>query len=232
MIASRSPNAIVAPKLATLVAQRIEQQVVASGWPIGDVLGSESELIDRYGVSRAVLREAVRIVEHNGVARMRGGRGGGLIVAEPNTEAVNAAITVWFSYIGVAASEMYDAHLAMTSEAMRRGAELRDHAAVTALRAEIDAMVGAPDLGRTAFLGLAGKFLALTDNPAVVLFANALSGLLNSPLRGAQSRLIPRMSVDQARAHLDEYAQLADAIDSGDTDGAEHLTSVLFATAR
>ena len=66
-------------KLARRAADRIISEVVARGWPVGEVLGSEVELLERYGLSRAVFREAVRIVEHLQVARMRRGPGGGTL---------------------------------------------------------------------------------------------------------------------------------------------------------
>src|SRR5205823_13642264 len=106
---AESVGAIRAPKLASVVARRIEDEIVASGWPVGEVLGSETELLDRFGVSRAVLREAVRIIEHSGAARMRRGPGGGLIVTEPNRDAVVAAISIWFSYVGITAAEIIEA---------------------------------------------------------------------------------------------------------------------------
>ena len=89
-----SAGTITAPKLASVVARRIEDDVVARGWPVGTVLGSETDLLERFGVSRAVLREAVRIVEHTGAARMRRGPGGGLVVSEPNRSAVVTAMSV------------------------------------------------------------------------------------------------------------------------------------------
>ena len=64
-------------KLAAGVARRILTDVVDRGWPVGEVLGSQAELIERYGVSRAVFREAVRLVENQGVAFMRRGPGAG-----------------------------------------------------------------------------------------------------------------------------------------------------------
>src|SRR4051812_32028391 len=80
---TRGYGAIKAPKLASVVAQRIEDDIVASGWPEGQVLGSETDLLERFGVSRAVVREAVRIIEHTGAARMRRGPGGGSSSADP-----------------------------------------------------------------------------------------------------------------------------------------------------
>jgi len=75
-------------KLAASVARRILGDVVDRGWPVGQVLGSQAELIERYGVSRAVFREAVRLVENQQVATMRRGPGGGLVVTEPTVDAI------------------------------------------------------------------------------------------------------------------------------------------------
>ena len=58
-------------KLGEILAETIENEIIAAGWKVGDVVGSESELCERYGVSRAVFREAIRIVGHHGVAEMR-----------------------------------------------------------------------------------------------------------------------------------------------------------------
>ena len=74
-------------KLAATVAAQILADVMAEDWPVGEVFGSEAELLEQYGVSRAVFREAVRLVEHQQVATMRRGPGGGLVVIEPSAAA-------------------------------------------------------------------------------------------------------------------------------------------------
>ena len=38
-------------KLGAAVARRIESEIIDLGWPTGSVLGSEADLIARYGVS-------------------------------------------------------------------------------------------------------------------------------------------------------------------------------------
>src|SRR5438067_13885634 len=65
-------------KLGVVVARQIEAEILDRGFPVGEVVGSEAGLIERYGVSRAVLREAIRLLEHRNVAAMRRGPGGGL----------------------------------------------------------------------------------------------------------------------------------------------------------
>ena len=62
-------------KRAALLADQIVSDVMAMGWPVGALLGAEAELLARYQVSRAVFREAVRLVEHQQVARTRRGPG-------------------------------------------------------------------------------------------------------------------------------------------------------------
>jgi DNA-binding FadR family transcriptional regulator len=53
-----------ADKRASKIARHIEAEIVRRGWPIGESLGSEHALQQRFCVSRSVLREAVRLVEH------------------------------------------------------------------------------------------------------------------------------------------------------------------------
>ena len=67
---SSSPSS----KRAERVADRIVGDVMAMGWPAGEVLGCEADLLGRYRVSRAVFREAVRLIEHKQVARTGAGR--------------------------------------------------------------------------------------------------------------------------------------------------------------
>jgi len=81
-------------KLAEQVASMLEDRILAMGWPVGQVIGSEPDLLAEYGISRAVFREAVRLLEHHSVARMRRGPGGGLVVATPDTSSVVRAATL------------------------------------------------------------------------------------------------------------------------------------------
>jgi DNA-binding FadR family transcriptional regulator len=83
------------------VAQRLLGEITGGGWEVGSVIGSEGVLLDRFGVSRAVLREAVRLLEYHSVARMRRGPGGGLVVAEPAPSASIEAIALYLDYQGI-----------------------------------------------------------------------------------------------------------------------------------
>jgi DNA-binding FadR family transcriptional regulator len=85
-------------KLAEVVAERVRQDIANRGWPIGEVLGSETELLARYDVSRSVLREAVRLLEYHSIAVMRRGAGGGLVIAKPDPAASIESMVLYLDY--------------------------------------------------------------------------------------------------------------------------------------
>jgi len=100
-------------KSAFDAAWRLENDIFAEGWPTGAVFGDQSALIDRYGLSRATLREAVRLLEDRHVAQMRRGPGGGLVVLSMSGGAIAAAVADYFRSIEVTALHVQQAWAAL-----------------------------------------------------------------------------------------------------------------------
>jgi DNA-binding FadR family transcriptional regulator len=93
-------------KRAETVARHITQRIVAEGLSPGQLIGTEPVLMERASVSRAVLREAVRLLEHHQIARMRRGPGGGLFVFEPSAAAVTDVAAIYLARRGMRISHM------------------------------------------------------------------------------------------------------------------------------
>jgi DNA-binding FadR family transcriptional regulator len=117
-------------KLAEVVAQRILSEITGGGWPIGSVIGSEAALLERFEVSRAVLREAVRLLEYHSVARMRRGPGGGLVVAEPDPSASIEAMALYLDYQGIEIDHLRVVREAVELDCVQRVASRVDDAEV------------------------------------------------------------------------------------------------------
>ena len=100
-------------KKAEIVADQIEQTIAGQSYEPRDPFGSEVELIARYGVSRAVFREAVRLLEHHGLAEMRRGLHGGLFIRPPDPEPVAKAMAVYLDFEKVEPRQLDDARLAI-----------------------------------------------------------------------------------------------------------------------
>src|SRR3954451_14746773 len=108
---TRSPAAPSDDKLAARVARLVEDEIIARGWPVGEVLGSETELRERFGVSRAVFREAVRLVEHHQVGRMRRGPNGGLVIVAPDAGPATRALVIYLEFLGTSVEDLLAARL-------------------------------------------------------------------------------------------------------------------------
>jgi DNA-binding FadR family transcriptional regulator len=88
-------------KTACIIANTIEDDLIRRGWPAGMIYGGEVHLIERFGVGRTVVREAVRILDMRGSARMRPGPRGGLLVLPPDRDSCAATVA---SYIHLSTS--------------------------------------------------------------------------------------------------------------------------------
>jgi DNA-binding FadR family transcriptional regulator len=87
-------------------AWEIERLAVQRGWPVGELLGSETWLRSELHVSRETLREAIRIVESRGAMQMRRGRSGGLMLTQPQIARTAAALATYLRAIGITADQI------------------------------------------------------------------------------------------------------------------------------
>ncbi len=132
-----SPEAGPTDKRAPKIARLIEADIVRRGWAVGESLGSEQALQQRYEASRSVLREAVRLVEHHQVARMRRGPNGGLIICEPDAGPATRAIVIYLEYVGATLGDLLDARLVLEPLAASLAAERIDEAGIDRVRAAL-----------------------------------------------------------------------------------------------
>ena len=80
------------PHLAELVADTLRQQILNGTLTGGSLLAKQEDLLAEFGVSKPSLREAMRILEAEGLLRVRRGKLGGSVVRRPNAAASSAVI--------------------------------------------------------------------------------------------------------------------------------------------
>lgn len=124
---------------------RMEEDIVGSGWKVGALIGSEAELVLRYGVSRWVMREAIRILEQDGLVEIRRGRFGGIAVSAPVLNVVGSSIRRFLSVSRVPYDALYEARSVLEIFAVTLAAQRLDPDRIRALQALLDRAADAPE---------------------------------------------------------------------------------------
>jgi DNA-binding FadR family transcriptional regulator len=203
-------------KRAEQVAAQIEADIAALGWPVGKNLGSEASLIEKYGVSRAVLREAIRLIEHHLVGRMRPGPGGGLVVTEQNPEGVARAMSLYLAFAKVGRDQLLvvrgeiegiAAELAATVATEQERVQLQEF-----MRSEAESIGQSWREAKEFHLRVAN----MAHNPAIYLFVRCLVDLTEQHTEPSENRM------ETAQRIHDVHMKIADAVIGGDSGLARY----------
>ncbi|BBZ45191.1 FadR/GntR family transcriptional regulator [Mycobacterium parmense] len=218
-----SPQTGQADKLAAKTARDIEADIARRGWVVGESLGSEQALQQRFRVSRSVLREAVRLVEHHRVARMRRGPGGGLLICEPDAGPATRAVVIYLEYLGTTLPDLLTARLVLEPLAASLAADRIDEAGIARLRAVLSAeqrwRPGAPAPRDEFHIALAEQ----SHNPVLQLFIDILMRLTTR--YALQSRAESPSAAIEAVDHMHQHhAEVVAAVTAGDAARARTLT--------
>jgi DNA-binding FadR family transcriptional regulator len=170
-VAWKRPERDGPTKRAARLAARIADEVIADGWPVGEMLGSAGELTKRYDVSRAVFREAVRILEHQQVVRTRRGSMGGLFVSEPTLDAITDAAVLYLHRLDTTVREVFEARMLLEAIATELAARRLARGGRTRLRAHL---AGERSGDITDPHVLHELLATLSGNPALELFVHIL----------------------------------------------------------
>ena len=90
-----------------LVAEAIKEYVVENCMNPGDRLPAEAELMKQFNNSRGTIREAMRILEAQGLVKTRTGPGGGCFVHEVSEERTSALLSNYFYFRNLTISDIY-----------------------------------------------------------------------------------------------------------------------------
>ena len=223
MSAVKAADGVRVRKLGERVAERIIAEIVARGWPVGENLGAERELLVRYGISRATFREAIRQVEQHGAAHMRRGAGGGLIVAKRPRAAAVRAMVAFFELTHVSFADQHEVRETLEVAAARLAAERITAAKAADLAQIVESLRSETDYVRNVAGNMQVRVgvAEATGNPALALFIEALNGV--------QREILKALRFDESAFQLDRTQsvdfkhRLVQALTRHDADEAERL---------
>lgn len=226
-------------RLAEQVADELRRRILRGELADGSVLPKEDELLLEFPVSKPSLREAMRILEAEGLLRVRRGKLGGAVVRRPT--AANVAYTVGLvlgsqevglSDVGSALRQVEPSCAALCAA---RGD--RKRAVLPALRRLHKESVDAVDdlrLVTSASRRFHEALVSHCGNKTMIILAGALEMLWSAHETSWSSRVSDGsiVPIEERLAVLEDHRQVIDAIEAGDSRRAYDLAAAHLVDAQ
>jgi GntR family transcriptional repressor for pyruvate dehydrogenase complex len=209
-------------KTHELVAEQIRRQIVTGELQVGERLPPEEELTQVFGVARTTLREALRVLESQGLLEIRRGRGGGPVVTQPDLEPAATALAVSLQLQHVTLGDLDATRRIIEPEAAAMLARNHTPAALDALNEAIDHASAAAEADDTVAFGEAAVRVheAVLENTGSPTFGT-LSRLLHQLVRGYYATRASRSDQKLMRRAVRSYRKLVALVEAGDDEAAK-----------
>lgn len=214
---------ILRRSLATEVAERLSSGIISGEHAENSLLPTEKELCERLGVSRTVVREAIKLLESRGLVRIERGRG--TLVCEASHRSVTESMRVLIqrktallehlievrlvvevAMASLAAARRTDSNLAILERCLR---VMREHPAQ-------------PEGYVDADVEFHNEIARATGNPVFPIVLGPIADLLHD------SRVASFSGAKMVKLRAEQHQKIFEAIRRGDGDAAadamrEHL---------
>jgi GntR family transcriptional regulator, transcriptional repressor for pyruvate dehydrogenase complex len=202
------------PRLSDKVADMMLETILSNRLNVGDRLPSERELGEQFGVSRTVVREAVRELVAKGVIEVRSGSG--LRVAAVDASAVSESMSLFLRGGAIDFEKVHEVRTLLEVHIAGLAAERADPEDVAALRAVDNRMQAErADVEAAARDDLEfHRVIALaTHNDLFLLLLDSIGSSLFEIRR-------ENLGSGSAPMTLEQHARVLDRIAAKDPDGA------------
>ncbi len=209
-----------ASKTSEIVALEIVRDIVSKGLKPGDRLPLEAEMLAHYRVSRSSLREALRLLEVQGLIAIRPGPGSGTVVGRVLPGNLARTLTLYLHMMGATYDQLLDAWLATEPIMARLAAANPDR---DLARTMLSGFVAKPNNSehevRPISDGMAfhDSVSLLAGNPVLSLVLHAIGSVASEHILSMPGR----NELEDRIAH--DHGALAEAIIAGKADKAERL---------
>ena len=207
-----------------LIADELRRLIILGELDEGDSLGHEPDLIERFGVSRPSLREALRILEAEGLISVVRGVQGGVVVHRPDKRLTARTAAIVLQSRNVSLADVFEARTILEPAAVRLVASSRNRKAharkLRVLIAEEEAAIAEPEaFGRTN-ARFHEELVEMAGNQTLTIVAEMLNEVVARAVT-IVSQSDGNGSSATRRRGVRSQERLVELIESGDADAAE-----------
>jgi GntR family transcriptional repressor for pyruvate dehydrogenase complex len=208
------------PKAGDVLANLLREKILRSELGEGTDLPNERELSAQSGLSRASVREALRILEGEGLITTRIGRNGGSTVARPSSETIERSVGIFIRGLGIRLEAVLEARSAIEPPSARFAALHRtddDLAEMEKCQAKLELASHSNDIDGyvRANLDWHMQVVRASHNELLIAFISAISQSVY-----AATDLEGFNSAEVRNAVIHAHRRVAEAIRAGDGEAA------------
>jgi len=220
-------------KLAEQIADEISRHIRSKGLTRRALLGNRTDLSREYGVSPAIMREAMRLLEDQGIAVARKGRGGGLVVVASTGDAPVDALLSYMEFLEATPEELHEVREEIAVVIQGAAATCPDEREFETLmwlydRAsqQLDSLLNFAE----RFLDVSAQLARMSRNPGLSLFHLTLERYLSETIPIDQADAgATTLGIELGLANLQKT--LAEVL-SGNRSNAEAVARTIFRNSR
>jgi GntR family transcriptional regulator, transcriptional repressor for pyruvate dehydrogenase complex len=226
------------PRVAEMIANEIRQRILDGQLADGDMLPKVDDMADDYRVSKPSVREAMRILETEGLISARRGGAGGAEVHMPTASTAAHTLGMILQSTHATVAELAAALLVLEPTCAAKTAEREDRAdavipQLRAIHRALEERRGDP----TGFSMVARQFhqaiVGGCGNAALELVAGALESLWSQHESTWLEFRDAELDDDEVAVKvLEAHARILDAIESGDAREAQSLVAQHLAASQ
>jgi len=207
------------------IADELRSLIVSGKLSEGDSLGHEPDLVERFGVSRPSLREALRILEAEGLVSVVRGVRGGVVVHEPDGRVAARTAALLLQARNVPLADVFEARAMLESIAAREIAAARGRrTAIKELRAlihEEDVVTEDPEKFESASAAFHQRLVALAGNQTLDIVAEMLTEIVARAVTAVSRSGDVVGSPAVRRRGIRSQQRLLELLEAGDGAAAE-----------
>jgi len=134
------------PKASDVLANELRERILSGEFVEGTPLPPERELVVQTRMSRTTVREALRILEVQGLIRIKAGRAGGAFVQRPGEESVASSLALMIRGRRIRLASVHETREAIEPSCARLAALNRTSGDLHRLEAANEALAASADL--------------------------------------------------------------------------------------
>jgi GntR family transcriptional regulator, transcriptional repressor for pyruvate dehydrogenase complex len=215
---SESTPPIRSPKVSELLARQIVEQIIGQGLPEGTALLPEKAMMEKYGLGRSTVREAMRLLETRGVIDIRQGIQGGPVVRTPRPSDLSGSMSLVLAFNGATLADLVTARYSLEPVCVRLAADTITAEDIAELRDTV-AKMKANINDQAEFRRQSERFHAVVVSAA----ANPVMLTMLMSIRGISDSMTERIDYTVRRRNviMRAHARIIDALEAHDVDEAQ-----------